>query len=90
MKKLIIVSTGLFLLAGICGAVFLTVRSKNTIKVGILHSLTGHMALSERPVVDAALLAIEEINAKMAKLLAMKMAKLESGDGGRPPRRPDE
>ncbi|NJK60508.1 MAG: ABC transporter substrate-binding protein [Oscillatoriales cyanobacterium SM2_1_8] len=33
------------------------------IAVGILHSLTGTLALSERPVVDATLLAIEEINA---------------------------
>jgi len=34
------------------------------IKIGILHSLTGTMAISERPVTNAILLAIEEINAK--------------------------
>jgi len=34
-----------------------------SIKVGILHSLTGTMAISEIPVRDATLLAIEEINA---------------------------
>jgi len=34
------------------------------IKIGILHSLTGTMVTSEKPVVDATLLAIEEINAK--------------------------
>lgn len=33
-----------------------------TQKIGILHSLTGTMALSERPLVDAALMAIDEIN----------------------------
>lgn len=33
-----------------------------TIKVGILHSITGHMAESERGVVDATLCAIKEIN----------------------------
>src|SRR5437588_427811 len=33
-----------------------------TIKVGILHSLTGTMAISEAPLKDAELLAIEEIN----------------------------
>jgi len=33
------------------------------IKVGILHSLTGTMAISEKPVVNATLLAIEQINA---------------------------
>ncbi|MEM8641407.1 MAG: transporter substrate-binding protein [Cyanobacteria bacterium P01_G01_bin.54] len=32
------------------------------IRVGILHSLTGTMALSERPLVDVALMAIDEIN----------------------------
>lgn len=32
-------------------------------KVGILHSLVGTMAASEKPLVDAALLAVEEINA---------------------------
>jgi urea transport system substrate-binding protein len=34
------------------------------IKVGVLHSLTGTMAISERSVVDATRLAIEEINEK--------------------------
>ena len=34
-----------------------------TIKVGILHSLSGTMAISEVSVKDATLLAIEEINA---------------------------
>src|SRR5262245_55614013 len=33
------------------------------IKVGVLHSRTGTMAISERPVIDATLLAVEEINA---------------------------
>ena len=35
---------------------------ENPIKVGVLHSLSGTMAISERPVADATLLAIEEIN----------------------------
>jgi urea transport system substrate-binding protein len=34
----------------------------NTIKVGVLHSRSGTMAISENSVVDAELLAIEEIN----------------------------
>jgi urea transport system substrate-binding protein len=34
------------------------------IRVGVLHSRTGTMAISERPVIDAVLLAIEEINAR--------------------------
>lgn len=36
--------------------------NKQSIKVGILHSFTGSLALSEKPVVDAELLAIKEIN----------------------------
>lgn len=35
---------------------------KKTIKIGILHSLTGDLAISEKPVADATLLAIKEIN----------------------------
>lgn len=36
----------------------------NPIKVGVLHSLSGTMAISETSVVDSTLLAIEEINKK--------------------------
>ncbi len=36
----------------------------DTVKVGILHSLSGTMSISETSVKDATLLAIEEINAK--------------------------
>jgi urea transport system substrate-binding protein len=36
---------------------------KDTVKVGILHSLTGTMAISEISLKDAELMAIEEINA---------------------------
>lgn len=39
-----------------------TASSPRTVSVGILHSLTGTMAICERHLVDAALLAIEEIN----------------------------
>ena len=39
-----------------------TTASGNGIKVGILHSLSGTMAISEKSVVDAEQLAIEEIN----------------------------
>lgn len=36
--------------------------SSQKIKVGILHSLTGDLAISEKPVANATVLAIEEIN----------------------------
>jgi urea transport system substrate-binding protein len=38
-------------------------RAEETIKVGILHSLSGTMAISETALKDVALMAIEEINA---------------------------
>ncbi|MEX0848917.1 MAG: urea ABC transporter substrate-binding protein [Candidatus Dependentiae bacterium] len=66
MKRII-----LYFLSAFCCAVLLTVgvysyffRNKETIKVGVLHSMTGTMASSERPVVDAVLMAIDEINEK--------------------------
>ena len=36
---------------------------KSSLKVGVLHSMSGPLAVSERPLADASLLAIEEINA---------------------------
>lgn len=38
-------------------------EKSETVKVGLLHSLTGSMAISEKSVRDAEVLAIEEINA---------------------------
>ncbi len=38
-------------------------EAEETVKVGLLHSLTGSMAISEKAVRDAEILAIEEINA---------------------------
>lgn len=37
-------------------------RGEDAIRVGVLHSLSGTMAFSERDVVDATLLAIEQVN----------------------------
>ena len=53
-----------FTLATVVGA-FLLLRSDPSppIRIGILHSLNGTMAMNERPLVDAARLAVEEINA---------------------------
>ena len=39
-------------------------QSKDTIKVGVLHSLSGTMAISETVLKDTVLMAIDEINAK--------------------------
>ena len=38
--------------------------AQNTIKVGVLHSLSGTMAISETVLKDTVLMAIDEINAK--------------------------
>ncbi len=40
-----------------------SVYAKDTVKVGVLHSLSGTMAISETVLKDVALMAIEEINA---------------------------
>ena len=56
-----------------------TTASGDTIKVGILHSLSGTMAISEVSVRDAELLAIEEINAKGGVLGKKIEAKVEDG-----------
>ncbi len=37
-------------------------KSQETIKVGVLHSLTGTMAVNEKNLIDATLFAIEQIN----------------------------
>ncbi len=54
--------------------------SGDTIKVGILHSLSGTMAISETTVVDAEELAIKEINA--AGGLLGKQIEVVKEDGG--------
>jgi urea transport system substrate-binding protein len=46
------------------GAMSLPVHAQETIKVGVLHSLSGTMAISETVLKDTVLMAIEEINAK--------------------------
>ncbi len=51
----------------------------NTVKVGILHSLSGTMAISEKSVVDAEQLAIAEINAKGGVLGKQIEAIVEDG-----------
>jgi urea transport system substrate-binding protein len=53
-------------LLGVLGVVSLVGLSlaQGEVKVGVLHSLTGTMAISEVTVKNATLLAIEEINAR--------------------------
>ena len=46
------------------GLVSFSVLAADTIKVGILHSLSGTMAISENALKETALMTIAEINAK--------------------------
>ncbi|MBR0155886.1 MAG: urea ABC transporter substrate-binding protein [Treponema sp.] len=55
-------------------------REENQVKVGLLHSLSGTMALSEIPVRDAELLAIKEINAAGGVLGKQIVALQEDGE----------
>ena len=50
---------------GVAGLAFSTMaQAADTIKVGVLHSLSGTMAISETVLKDVALMTIDEINAK--------------------------
>lgn len=59
----------LFNSMGLCATVVslglaFSAKAEDTIKVGIMHSLSGTMAISETPLKDVALMTIDEINAK--------------------------
>jgi len=51
-------------LAAALSSIGMAANAADTIKVGILHSLSGTMAISETALKETALMAIEEINAK--------------------------
>ena len=50
--------------AALAGLAVFPAHAQDTIKVGILHSLSGTMAISETVLKDTVLMAIDEINAK--------------------------
>jgi len=50
--------------AAIGGASFSALAQQKTVKIGILHSLSGTMAISETVLKDTVLMAVDEINAK--------------------------
>src|SRR5687767_5498182 len=62
-RRLAVIAAVPLLFASACGDGATSGDSATEIKVGILHSLSGTMAISEVTVRDAELLAIEEINA---------------------------
>jgi urea transport system substrate-binding protein len=53
----------LALVVGAAGWAIQSYKPEQPIRIGVLHSLTGTMAVSERPLVDAVQLAVTEINA---------------------------
>jgi urea transport system substrate-binding protein len=53
------------------------------VKIGILHSLTGTMAISETSLRDAVLMAVDEINAK-GGVLGRKIEPVDRTRGRRP------
>ena len=59
------ITTGLFLVVVLAAGFFAGwhySHRQTSIKIGLLHALSGPMAVSESPMVEAELLAIEEIN----------------------------
>jgi urea transport system substrate-binding protein len=54
----------LAIIAASSGLFYALFARKSSVKIGILHSLSGSQAISEKPMVDAELMAIEEINAQ--------------------------
>ena len=58
MKRLLITLA----VVGAAAAATLAWRPRTPIRIGVLHSLTGTMAISERALVDAVQMAVDEIN----------------------------
>jgi urea transport system substrate-binding protein len=63
MKLRTIMGAALFGLAGLSGGIGASHAAEETIKVGVLHSLSGTMAISETTLKDAMLMLIEQQNA---------------------------
>jgi len=68
MKMVRVLKTSMVVMFVVCAVISLSGYSqaadKEPIKVGVLHSLSGTMSISEVAVKDGTLMAIEEINAK--------------------------
>jgi len=64
-RRFIQTSGSMFMLGAASGASLVPsiVRAQETVKLGLLHSLTGTIAIAEASLIDAEKLAIEEINA---------------------------
>jgi urea transport system substrate-binding protein len=61
-KPLVLLALALAALLG-AGVAWRAANEAPPIRIGVLHSLTGAMAASEKPLIDAVRLAVEELNA---------------------------
>jgi len=71
-KKLAIAATAAVMLLGAAST-----RAEDTVKIGVLHSLSGTMAISETSLKDVVLMAADEINAAGGVKVGGKMYKIE-------------
>lgn len=71
-RLIILVVAGIIALLAGFFLVFKIKKTTEVIKVGVLHSQTGPMAITEKPLIEAAIWAIEDINA-MGGLLGKKV-----------------
>src|SRR5947208_9338542 len=58
------VVAGAGLAAGVGMPSLITAQGKEPVKIGVLHSLSGTMAISEVSLRDVVLMAVDEVNAK--------------------------
>ncbi len=86
MRRLVLIVLAILIVSAlgfwIAAPVF--ARVKAPIRVGLLHSLTGPMAISEKSMIDAEMLAIEELN-KSGGLLGRRIEAIKA-DGRSDPR----
>jgi len=79
-RALVVLALGALVLTGCArGGTAASAGAGDTVKVGILHSLSGTMSISEVAVKDATMMAIEEINAKGGVLGKKIVPVLEDG-----------
>lgn len=82
-KQIFKASSILIFATSICILMFSCTKKQQTVKVGLLHSMTGTMAISEKPVLDAEKLAISEIN-EAGGVLGRKIVAIEADGASEP------
>jgi urea transport system substrate-binding protein len=82
LVALSVIGYGLALALGLRSSAWVTTliaESRPPIVVGLIHSQTGPLAISEKSLLDAEILAVEEINAR--NLIPGRVVKYEKADG---------